>query len=275
MQYFACDDTYGPSEADNEFITGDRKTYIGIEIRFLKLRELRIEIAKFLNEINSIIPGIERFHFSDIFNRRNVWHGYDALSKRVFLKFCDILINYHVEAFVQTIQNYTLNEHPEEYLKLDEFSKNPFGINVRTKDGMALMLLLVKVINSIRERGNATIIIDQGIHSGGKEIKFSHNSRNIVMKFESSIEFPELQLADFFAFMLNRSNYLQTKTSLSEADKIFLNYWKEISYYVYTKDLMMIKFRGPNGFMSATKKAQIEGRKAKNLQSIPDKYPKW
>ena len=101
------------------------------------------------------------------------------------------------------------------------------GLDLTNKTDLSLFLLLIKV--KIKFKSNPSsinLIVDEGINEPGNTIGsliFHDWPEPYSGVYSSSTEEPLLQLADFIAFCINRTNHLAMKTKRTNIDDWFLN----------------------------------------------------
>lgn len=222
--HIAIDDTYGPGDAiPTKYVTGARRTYVALEFPDDEADEARRGIAECLASIPSMM-GVAptEFHFADIYNRRGVWSSCpEGRNLQLFEFFAQLYQQYKWRVHVQTVDERTFADH----------GANPSGdvdgIDLGTRDGQALLLLLLKVREGIAPPPEKLVIrIDEGNKRPGANfasVVFRDWEGFYDGKYSSSTSEPLLQIADFFAFSINRSTHIQLKAKPTNTDMRFLN----------------------------------------------------
>jgi len=222
--FIAIDDTYGPhGQTNSEYVTGNRRTNIGVafpEKDIDYIREQMLSCLKWIEEEFLIKPP--EFHFVEIYNRKPPWDELpENANLAIFLAFADIYKRYKWKVFIQTIDDRTLRDHCIEKIagKINQF-------NLEKASDLSLLWLLIKIKKFYSQSPESLIIsIDEGLGKPntkvGQEI-FHDYKATYSGVFQSSKEEPLLQLADFIAFVLNRTTHLYMKKQRSEVDNWFL-----------------------------------------------------
>lgn len=242
--HIAIDDTYGPTTLTNsKYVTGNRRTHIGVGFPDKDVGYIREQITNCLNCIKdefSIDPN--EFHFVEIYNRKNPW---DKLPNKqnlaIFSFFAEIYTQYKWKVFIQTVDDRTLKSHSFEEIqvKINQF-------NLKELPDLSLCMLLFKIKSYYSNtQEDLTVFIDEGLGSPNTEVgnEFFHDySNNYQGVFESSHKEPLLQIADFIAFMINRSTHLYMKENRTNLDNWFLQLFNGMN--INSDDLLKSVFTG-------------------------------
>jgi len=168
---------------------------------------------------------LEEFHFVDIYNRVGPWKQVsDMRNLAIFETFASIYQHYKWMVHVQTVDDRTLGDHG-----LSSIVGKVDGLDLSDRSDLSLLLLLIKIKNRypIRQHGQLTVIVDNG--SSGKPGAtvgariFAERAEFYKGSFESSVDEPLLQIADFMAFSINRATHLCLKANRSATDYAFLD----------------------------------------------------
>ena len=222
--HVAIDDTYGPEiPTPSRYVTGARRTYVAVEFPDEQVEEIRTTVRQRLDglpERIGIAPA--EFHFVDIYNRKGVWA--DAPKRAnldLFSSFANIYCDYRWRVHVQTVDERTLKDHNI------SFSEKVDGIDISNRDGLALLILLVKMKRTLGPPSSAlTVRIDAGRRKPGTEFAggvFRHWGDLYDGRYAASDAEPLIQIADFLAFSINRSTHLCLKDKQTDTDRWFLN----------------------------------------------------
>ena len=171
--------------------------------------------------------GADELHFVDIFNGKRVWKGVDVDDRmNIFSALSDIIVKENFYLFNRTL--YETNAMFE--LARGIFPKFA-GKDMNKPEVCALSLLLVKVQMFLEEMKweNSIVIIDNGIQKPGSsmvEKSLSPFIKDGEMFFCSSKDIAPLQIADFAAYSLSRSQVIlgriKNNKGISNVDKKFL-----------------------------------------------------
>jgi hypothetical protein len=140
--HIAIDDTYGPVDIEpSRYVTGSRRTYVGVQFNDAEADEVRENIRgclAILPELVGISPA--EFHFVDMYNRKGPWAAMPREANLdLFEFFANIYRRYRWSVWVQTVDDRTLSNGG---LAVNGVLD---GIDLTTREGQALMLLLLKI----------------------------------------------------------------------------------------------------------------------------------
>ncbi len=251
--HIAIDDTYGPTiSTSSEYVTGNRRTHIGVGFPDKDVDYIREQITNCLNCIKDELSiDSKEFHFVEIYNRKNPWDKLpDKANLAIFDFFAKIYTEYKWKVFIQTIDNRTLRDHGIE--KIEGTIKQ---FNLEKPSDLSLFWLLIKIKNFYSNTSeDLTVFIDEGLGKPnttvGDEI-FHDYSNKYQGVFQSSHQEPLLQLADFIAFVVNRSTHLYMKENRTDLDNRFLQLFNGMN--INSDDLLKVDFNGDYSELTASK----------------------
>ncbi len=223
--HIAIDDTYGPEEqTESVYVTGARRTHVAVVFEDNSVDEIRGEIQNCLDRFaeNLTMRPVE-FHFSDIFNRRNVWKELpERANLGIFAAFSEIYTWYRWKILLQTIDEQIFIDHPQMYAipRLD-------GLNPLNRSDLSLLWLCLKIRIALKpSKPPLRLLVDQGNCSPGTSFGgqiFCDWGDQFSGQYSASSKEPLIQIADFLAFTINRSTHLQMKKVRTETDNWFLD----------------------------------------------------
>jgi hypothetical protein len=159
--HIAIDDTYGPVDVEpSRYVTGKRRTYVGVQFTDTEAEEVREDVRGCLAALPDLL-GIAptEFHFVDMYNRKGLWAAMPSEANLdLFEFFADIYRRYRWPVWVQTVDDRTLAN--------GELAVNGVvdGINLTTREGQALMLLLLKIRRQLPSYPERVVLrIDEGM----------------------------------------------------------------------------------------------------------------
>lgn len=222
--HLAIDDTYGPKKSGrSRYVTGNRRTHLGIIFKDAEVDEVRRYVAECLDYASQIIGRkIEEFHFVDLYNRQKQWANLAGdQNLGIFVTFAHIYSTYRWPIVIQTIDDRTLSESLRGQLK-----GKVDGLNLSKPADLSLVMLCYKIQCEYVSPGEPLhVLVDQGVgrqgSSFGKRL-FKDWPGPFEGHFVSSKEEPLVQIADFVAYCINRSTVLALKEHRSETDNWFL-----------------------------------------------------
>jgi hypothetical protein len=222
--HVAIDDTYGPHGADtSQYVTSKRRTQVGVVFKDADVDDIRRQMRDCLDGLSSIIgEGIREFHFVEIYNRKGAWAlAPEGLNLKLFEFFAEIYQSYRWRVIVQTVEKRTLRD-------LKGLDRNLVfdGLDPTNLSDVALSLLCLKIRFRFKATNEPlTILVDEGRKKAGVAFGgelFRDWPTNFKGEYASSKTESLLQIADFFAFCVNRNTYLATKGARTDVDQWFL-----------------------------------------------------
>ncbi len=177
----------------------------------------------FLHELGLNNP---EFHFTEIWGGRGEYSKLDIQQRLSIFRFMvDIFSTYRFKVLVQTFDPDNAADVRNRANWPDSFG--PLKFNNHEDQALIFTLLRVHLHLKELEGGNATacVVVDEGRLPNGNAIVLSGLAPTFcagAILFASSRLVHPIQLADFAAFVMNRSQLLRVKESLSELDKTFL-----------------------------------------------------
>jgi len=219
------DDTGSPGNFnETRFLKENRKTLVAVFIHSKNRKHFELTIKNIVSILN-IQFGVTELHLKDLVNRTNEFakiSDEDALSIIMLLSqwFSSIQIPY----FVQTCKDTTFFENNIPLKgKLDIF-------NFDKGEDQALFILIAKIKLFMAENfpdEEVEIVMDEGRKKNNQveKTKFLDGfGMDNSIKYFSSKEFALLQVADFFAYSINRIQLTIIKENKTEFDKKIYKY---------------------------------------------------
>lgn len=221
--HIAIDDTYTQNKIiESEYITGNRRTHVAVIFQDEEVEFIRNQITGCLDEIRSLFGfEIKEFHFVDVYNKNPPWDKLpDDTNLVIFEVFSEIYSLYKWPVIIQTVDERTLADHNV------KMSGNLAGFDLENKSDLSLFMLLCKIKWRFKENPiKLKIFIDEGKGKSGKSIGqeiFHDYGQNVDSKFTTSKE-ALVQIADFIAYIINRTTNLSIKKNRSQTDIWFLD----------------------------------------------------
>ena len=203
-----------------------RKSWVAVLVPKLHVGHVWRQFPRALSEVRKTF-GASEFHFTDIYmGRREFKHVPLATRLGLFRFMAHIFATYGFPVFVQTLDPDSL----EEIRGRADFPERLGPFNLEKHEDLALFFLLLRVKRHLEQAYSgsdrlARVFVDEGFKKAGKAI--SVPPLNTVFAdglicFARSDSILPLQLADFAAFCLNRTQLLIGKEKLNERDKCLL-----------------------------------------------------
>jgi len=200
----------------------DRKTWVAVVIPKTQIAEVWQQFPGALKSLNSLF-GAHEFHFTDIYMGRKEFKGIPFERRLALIEFMSsIFKRYKFPVFVQTFD-------PKSFAKIRGRSELPDTLgafNLRSYEDFALLFLLMRVKWHLEESYEASdrvarVFVDEGYKKNGVGLCFpplSHVFADGLICFAKSDTILPLQLADFAAFCLNRTQLVTGKHELTHRD---------------------------------------------------------
>lgn len=213
---FVIDDTGSPgNSSESLMLKSDRCTYLAVLIKKNIRKDLTTKIISLLKQYEDL--GIKEFHFTDLLNRRKEYRKLETNEVRdIFENFAAILNSFKLTLFVQTMTSRTFEENgliDDGSMSVEQKALH-FVIN--------RILIHVQDVDPIRD---FEVICDEGIEKAGTRKnceKLEPFTDMPYVTFMSSHADVLLQVADFYAFCLNRHQMLAIKEKRTDFDRWFI-----------------------------------------------------
>jgi hypothetical protein len=213
---FVIDDTGSPGNpSESKMLKSDRCTYLAVLID----KEIRLEISDKISELLKKYSylKIQEFHFTDLINRRKEYKNLDTDQvKDIFENFAGILKPFKLPLFVQTMTSRTYKENG----LVDD---GKMSVGEKTLHFLILRIFIYAISDDLIR--DFEIVCDEGIGKPGARKNYEKLSLLTDMPyitFMSSYSDVLLQVADFYAFCLNRHQLLAIKSNRTDFDKWFI-----------------------------------------------------
>ena len=203
-----------------------RKSWVAVVVPKVHIGEVWGQFPRALSELKKTVRASE-FHFADIYMKRREFRDV-PLSTRlgVFRFMAYIFDTYRFPVFVQTLDPDSLKD----IRRRADFPDRLGPFNLQKHEDLALFFLLLRVKRHLEQTYSgsdtlARVFVDEGFKKAGVAIQIPPLKTVFadgLICFARSDSILPLQLADFAAFCLNRTQLLLGKERLSELDKSLL-----------------------------------------------------
>ena len=241
------DDTGSPGlRSSASFLHPDRKSWVGVVVSPWQMPEVLDQFPGALDELAKH-TGASEFHFADIYAGRGAFSGVDLQVRLALFEFMAHLFRgYRFPVFVQTLDPVTLSKVREQ--AGDELPQRLRTFNLTKPQDLALLFLLIWVKRYIQEsRASdqvlARVFVDEGFKKAGIGLpipSWETVFADGAVFFASSSSIQPIQLADFAAFSLNRTQLLRGEEQLNEHDKRFLEIMSPIVWNFQNIDKQVV-----------------------------------
>jgi hypothetical protein len=219
------DDTGSPGNFnESKFLKENRKTLVGVFIHSSARVYLELKINKIILPLNTEF-GITEIHLTDLVNRKNEYSDVPQEYLLTIIKYLsEFFLSIQLPYIVQTCNVETFIENN---IALKEKLEN---FDFKKGEDQALFLLICRIKQFMDKHfpnEEVEIVMDEG-RKRNRQVEEFKILKGIAIdssiKYFSSKEFLLLQIADFFAYSLNRTQMTLIKENKSESDKILFEY---------------------------------------------------
>jgi hypothetical protein len=229
------DDTGSPGlgSADKR-LHPERKTWVAVICSPDNVAEVLDQMPGSLEELRKV-TGATEFHFTDIYAGKGQFRGTNPSLRIALFEFmAHMFLLYNFPILVQTLDPVTV----EEVRGRGNFPKRLGPFNLMKQEDLALFCLLVRVKTFLKENATAAgpwarVFVDEGYKKNGAMLVMPSLRECFVDGFvcfaKSNAVFP-IQLADFAAFCLNRTQLILAKENITEFDRTLLEILSPIAW---------------------------------------------
>lgn len=221
------DDTGSPGLYDTPSqLHPERKSWVAVVVPRSVIAEVWDQFPRAIAELK-VQTGANEFHFTDIFMGRREFEGISLSKRLAIFKFMSHLFGaYKFPILVQTLDPESL----QDVLSRSKFPDRLGPFNLKKQEDLALVFLLFRVkwhLERTYSENNrpARVFVDEGYKKNGAAISIPLLNRVFadgLICFARSDSILPLQLADFAAFCLNRTQLLLGRPKLSQRDELLL-----------------------------------------------------
>lgn len=227
------DDTGSPGLATADLRPHpERSSWVAVVVPRSDMREVLEQFPEALDELSRLVPSKE-FHFGDIYAGRKEFHGVPVAVRLALFEFmATIFRTYRFSVIVQTVDPNVLGE----MRRGGKFPDSIGPFNLARPVDTALFFLLLRVkwhLQGQMERGLARVFVDEGYKNNGIGIRiptFEKVFADGLVCFANSSTIHPIQLADFAAFCMNRTQLLLARAELSDVDRKLLEILSPIAW---------------------------------------------
>jgi hypothetical protein len=230
------DDTGSPG-LQTKRLHPERSSWIGVVISPHDMPEVLQQMPRATGFISEEL-GASEFHFTDIWSGRKEFKEVEwGVRFGIFQFMTEIFAQYKFPIYVQTFDPVTLEKVRTQLGERTDFFEKLKLFNFRKpKDAALFFLLFLHLRNHIKkervsDKIKARVFVDEGFKPNGCTIQskiFENEFADGMICFASSKTIFPIQLADFAAFMLNKSQLLLEKENKTDRDIQLLQLWTVI-----------------------------------------------
>lgn len=214
-------------ESKSKYLHTGRKSWAAVIVPSEIQDELRDAMNIFLDGVRGDY-GADELHFTDIYSGRAPYKNVSIQERGELINLMTTLFeSFSLPILFQSSSPELLDELRGRY----KVSSGNIGwFSLQNHEHFSLLALCGQVANFIRDHQPSfpepiPVMIDEGIAKPGASLKlpaFNDVFDNAELQFRSTKECVYLQLADFAAFVIARTQWLMGKGELKERDHLFL-----------------------------------------------------
>lgn len=246
------DDSGNPgAKSPSVFLPESRKSWAAVIIPESNANYIETAMSIFIGGVKTEF-GASELHFTDIYSGRGVWKNVSVPKRIEIFDTMSMLINgYNLPIFYQSFSEEFRNDFSDRW---DQLS----GLDIEFWDfkkiaHISLFLLLIQLRDAIpilRKKNNdfensLNVFVDSGLAKSSAIIQLPFSGKGLIsdsIKFEDSNQRSGLQIADFVAFVISKSQRIMLEkkggNKFSDADLHILNIIKRLNHL--TLDLMLV-----------------------------------
>jgi hypothetical protein len=212
----------------------DRKTWVAVVVPKAQIAEVWSQFPRAIDELKRLTGGCE-FHFADVYAGRREFKDL-GIDRRlaIFAFMAHIFEIYKFPVIVQTLDPETLRD----VRTRASLPQHVGPFNLTKHEDLALFFLLLRVKwhmeqNYLDADRLTRVFVDEGYKKNGAGIRIPPLARVFcdgLICFGRSDTILPLQLADFAAFCLNRTQLLLGKANLGDLDTKLLAIIQPLMY---------------------------------------------
>jgi len=226
------DDTGSPG-LTTPGLHSSRKSWVAVLVPPHQIVEVMDQFPRALAFLKELGLDDPEFHFTDIWAGKAEFARLDLPQRLAIFRFMvEIFATYDFNILVQTFDP----DNSQDVRRRAEWPKNFGPLKFEDHADLALIFALLRVRMHLKSLPNGTatacVVVDEGRLASGKAIVIPGLAPTFhagAVLFASSRLVLPIQLADFAAFVMNRTQLLRVKGKLTDLDKSFLEIVSPIS----------------------------------------------
>lgn len=229
------DDSGNPgAQSGSDFLPSSRKAWTAVIVPSPVAEKVQEGMEIFLNGVRGEF-GVDELHFTEIFSGKGLWKEVAVDERARIIEVMSRLIwTFYLPIVHQSVSEFTRADHP--------ITARPFRSgdwDTADLSHFGLLLLCSEVSKQLRELRNLgpdnfelpfALYADEGILPAGRD-RALPNWADVIegphVRFRNSADIAGLQLADFAAFIINRSQWIAATREpgrpISMAEQVILD----------------------------------------------------
>jgi hypothetical protein len=273
------DDAGNPGvQSGSDFLPSSRKSWTAVIVPSGVEGAVEVAVAIFLKGLKDEF-GATELHFTDIYSGRGIWKDV-AIPKRIeiFDLMKSILESFSLPIVHQTTSKESLRDYDPVFSRLSKSTNSWWDIkNVSHLGFLLLCSNLFRYISGLRNEGSKdfeapmALVVDEGIAKAGSNIDLPNWGSVIAMQkvfFSRSVDTPGIQIADFAAFTISRTQWIMAQQKKGQAVKRGDIEFLKMTARLNIINLAMLPFWSRNISQEGYESALEEDRRIKGLPTM-------
>lgn len=229
------DDSGNPgAQSGSDFLPSSRKAWTAVIVPSPVAEKVQEGMEIFLNGVRGEF-GVDELHFTEIFSGKGLWKKVAVDERAKIIEFMSRLIwAFDLPIVHQSVSEFTRADHP---ITARPFRSGDWDTADLSHFGLLLLCSEVsRHLRELRDHGPENfklpfaLYADEGILPAGRD-RALPNWADVIegphVRFRNSVDVPGLQLADFAAFIINRTQWIAATREpgrpISMAEQVILD----------------------------------------------------
>ncbi|MFN3677996.1 MAG: DUF3800 domain-containing protein [Sphingomonas pseudosanguinis] len=212
------DDSGNPgADSGSAFLPASRKSWTAVIVPSVIAADVETAMRLFLGGVRKEY-GAHELHFTDVWSGKGPWKGVKPPERaKVFGIMASMMEAWSLPVIQQTVSEDTLNDHPDFRRSLEGVRQNDWRLDSIEQFGfLSLCSAVSRHVLEMKVRGPAEfelplpLFVDEGMMLAGRERALPNWADAIEgpnAHFRRSSDLAGLQIADFAAFVIGRSQW--------------------------------------------------------------------
>lgn len=224
------DDSGTPgADSGSDFLPSSRKSWTAVIVPNGIADDLSTAMGIFLTGVRQEF-GAEELHFMEIYGGRGIWKNVPIEDRiTVFDSMQMIVEQFQLPILHQTVSNETLADHSLAFSQVARADGAWWDIKDIAHFGF--LVLCRQLADHLRDFSKEypedfklpmPLFVDEGLSKAGTDVHLPNWGDAIagpVARFRNSKDLPGIQIADFVAFAISRTQWIMTQQKLGEPPK--------------------------------------------------------
>ena len=219
------DDAGNPgAESGSDFLSSSRKSWTAVIVPAAVADAVDMGMGMFLEGVRGEF-GASELHFTDIYSGRGIWKSVDITKRiEIFNLMKNLLESFALPIIHQTASEEMLREHESIFSRWVKAPGSPWDIkNVSHLGFLLLCSNLARDVTKMSKQGPKDFVlpmplfVDEGVAKAGVSVELPNWGSVIEgqqASFRSSKEMPGIQIADYAAFVISRTQWVMAQQKI-------------------------------------------------------------